>query len=105
MTPSISIIVPVLNEAAEIVAALAALQAPRAGGAELIVVDGGSGDATVALATPLADRVVAAPRGRASQMNAVSESHARGPRWRRATSATVLAPWRTEATSASPTVP
>ncbi len=70
MAPSISIIVPVLDEAAEIVVALTALQAPRAGGAELIVVDGGSGDATVALATPLADRVVAAPRGRASQMNA-----------------------------------
>jgi len=34
------------------------------------VVDGGSGDATVALATPLADRVVHAPRGRARQMNA-----------------------------------
>jgi rSAM/selenodomain-associated transferase 2 len=70
MTPSISIIVPALDEAADIVAALTALQALRAGGAELIVVDGGSGDATVALATPLADRVVAAPRGRASQMNA-----------------------------------
>jgi len=34
------------------------------------VVDGGSGDDTVARATPLADRVMAAPRGRASQMNA-----------------------------------
>jgi rSAM/selenodomain-associated transferase 2 len=68
--PSISIVVPVLNEAAEIVAALSALQALRAGGAELIVADGGSNDATVALATPLADRVIATPRGRASQMNA-----------------------------------
>jgi len=67
---SISIVVPVLNEAAEIVVALSALQTLRTGGAELIVADGGSNDATVALATPLADRVIAAPRGRASQMNA-----------------------------------
>jgi len=34
------------------------------------VADGGSTDGTAALAAPLADRVVAAPRGRASQMNA-----------------------------------
>jgi rSAM/selenodomain-associated transferase 2 len=33
-------------------------------------VDGGSADATAALAAPLADHVLAAPRGRASQMNA-----------------------------------
>jgi rSAM/selenodomain-associated transferase 2 len=68
--PLISIIVPVLDEAADIVAALTALQPSRAAGAEVIVSDGGSVDATVALATPLADRVVQAPRGRASQMNA-----------------------------------
>jgi rSAM/selenodomain-associated transferase 2 len=36
----------------------------------VIVVDGGSGDATVRLAAPLCDRVIAAPRGRALQMNA-----------------------------------
>lgn len=68
--PMISIVVPVLDEAAGIVAALTTLQPLRAAGAEVIVVDGGSGDDTVALATPLADRVIAAPRGRASQMNA-----------------------------------
>jgi len=68
--PSISIIVPVLNEAAEIVAAFSALQPLRATGAEVIVSDGGSCDETMALAAPLADRVIAARRGRASQMNA-----------------------------------
>ena len=50
-----SIIVPALNEARTIVATLAPLQALRAGH-ELIVVDGGSTDATTALAAPLADR-------------------------------------------------
>jgi rSAM/selenodomain-associated transferase 2 len=34
------------------------------------VADGGSSDGTAALAAPLADRVIAAPRGRALQMNA-----------------------------------
>ena len=34
------------------------------------MVDGGSSDGTAALARPLADRVIAAPRGRAVQMNA-----------------------------------
>ncbi len=36
----------------------------------MIVVDGGSTDDTLRLAQPLADRVLAAPRGRAVQMNA-----------------------------------
>lgn len=68
--PQISIIVPVLNEAAVIRATLTALQPLRTAGHELIVVDGGSTDGTAALAGPLADRVVTAPRGRARQMNA-----------------------------------
>jgi rSAM/selenodomain-associated transferase 2 len=66
----ISIIVPVLDEAGGIARTLAALAPCRARGAELIVVDGGSRDATAALARPLCDRLVAAPRGRAAQMNA-----------------------------------
>jgi rSAM/selenodomain-associated transferase 2 len=68
----ISVIVPVLDEAPEIVAALGALRGLRARGHEVIVADGGSADGTPALAAPLADRVVAAPRGRASQMNAAA---------------------------------
>ena len=67
---AVSIVVPVLDEAAAIAAALSPLQAARAAGAEIVVVDGGSRDGTAALAAPLADRVLVAPRGRASQMNA-----------------------------------
>jgi rSAM/selenodomain-associated transferase 2/rSAM/selenodomain-associated transferase 1 len=66
----VSIIIPGLDEARAIVGTLAALQPSRAAGHEVIVVDGGSLDATVALATPHADRVCVAARGRALQMNA-----------------------------------
>lgn len=75
--PCWSIIVPVLDEAAGIVPALRRLAPQRAQGAELIVVDGGSSDATVALARPLADLVLQSARGRAPQMNAGAR-HARG---------------------------
>jgi rSAM/selenodomain-associated transferase 2 len=70
MSTKLSIIVPVLNEAPCIGAALHALQPLRARGHEVIVVDGGSSDATPALAAGAADRVISAPRGRAQQMNA-----------------------------------
>ena len=66
----ISIIVPVLNEAQVISESLAALAPLRERGHEVIVVDGGSSDKTTDLARRGADRVVSAPRGRASQMNA-----------------------------------
>ena len=66
----LSIIIPVLDEAAGIEAALVALAPLRADGAEIVVVDGGSRDDTLKLARPLADHVIAAPPGRASQMNA-----------------------------------
>jgi rSAM/selenodomain-associated transferase 2 len=70
---TLSIIIPVLNEAASIEAALTALLPHRTHGAELIVVDGGSRDDTAARARPLADRAVVAPCGRAAQMNAGAE--------------------------------
>lgn len=66
----LSVILPMLDEADAIVATLMPLQALRAAGHEVIVVDGGSTDASVALAGPLADRVVATAPGRARQMNA-----------------------------------
>jgi len=67
---SLSIIIPALNEAAHITATLENLQPLRRRGVEVIVADGGSADATVALAQNAADRVIAAERGRARQMNA-----------------------------------
>ena len=67
---TLSIIVPVLDEAPGIEACLRALSPMRARGTEVIVVDGGSVDDTAALSRPLADRVITSPRGRAKQMNA-----------------------------------
>ena len=64
---TISIVMPVLNEAAVIKAALA--QLPQ-GEFECIVVDGGSTDNTVALARQAGARVIQSERGRARQMNA-----------------------------------
>jgi rSAM/selenodomain-associated transferase 2 len=66
----LSIIIPTLNEAAGIVATLAPLQPLRAQGHEVIVVDGGSADGTLALAARLADQALTAASGRAIQMNA-----------------------------------
>jgi len=68
--PPLSIIIPALDEAAGIGAALARLQPLRGRGCEVIVVDGGSRDATVDLAIPACDRVAVSPPGRAAQMNA-----------------------------------
>ncbi len=73
----LSIVMPVLDEAAGITATLQALAPLRARGHELIVVDGGSSDGTPALAAGAADRVLTSPPGRARQMNA-GAAHARG---------------------------
>ncbi len=67
---SLSIIVPVLDEAPRIAATLAALAPLRERGCELIVVDGGSSDGTVAAAQAVCDRVLVSSRGRATQQNA-----------------------------------
>jgi rSAM/selenodomain-associated transferase 2/rSAM/selenodomain-associated transferase 1 len=66
----LTIVIPVRNEGGVIGATLALLQPLRARGHEVIVVDGGSDDATRAIALPLADQVLLAHRGRARQMNA-----------------------------------
>ena len=66
----LSIVVPVLDEAGVIGAALEALRPLRERGHEVIVSDGGSTDGTRERAAGDADRVLAAPRGRARQMNA-----------------------------------
>jgi rSAM/selenodomain-associated transferase 2 len=65
-TLSVSVIIPTLNEESCLERTLVLLrqQRPR----EIIVVDGGSSDATCRLATA-ADLVLQGPRGRAAQMN------------------------------------
>lgn len=72
---AVSIVVPVLNEAAVVADALRALRA-NFDDCELVVVDGGSSDDTVARAQPWA-RVVAGQRGRGRQMN-LGARHAAG---------------------------
>ena len=74
--PLCSIVIPVLNEAGSIVPLLQQLQAWRTL-AEIIVVDGGSQDASAALASDYCDLVLHSKRGRASQMNAGAQ-RARG---------------------------
>lgn len=69
----ISIIVPVLNEAETITATLQHLQKCRQQGHEVIVVDGGSEDDTIARANALVDKVLVSRCGRALQMNAGAE--------------------------------
>jgi len=65
----ISVIVPVYNEANNILACLNSLQDLRAHGHQIIVIDGGSQDGSKELAAPLSDLVVDSPKGRALQMN------------------------------------
>ncbi|KAB0667270.1 glycosyltransferase [Oryzomonas japonica] len=75
-TPELSIIVPVLNEAAHLAPLFATLTAQQGIRFELILCDGGSGDGTpqraaqLARQVPFATEVVPAPRGRGRQMNA-----------------------------------
>jgi rSAM/selenodomain-associated transferase 2 len=66
----LAVIIPTLNEAMTIDAALARLAPLRTRGVRVIVADGGSTDDTVRRALGDADAVVPAPRGRARQMNA-----------------------------------
>ena len=64
----VSIVIPVLNEARLMHTTAASLNHLR-GQFEVIVVDGGSTDETVALAESCGLPVIVAPRGRATQMN------------------------------------
>lgn len=66
--PVVSIIIPALNESEIIVSKLQSLQHFRSQ-CELIVVDGGSQDGSVDLASSWVDKVVESPAGRAKQMN------------------------------------
>ncbi len=70
MAPPVSVIIPALNEEADIGACLASLSPLRAAGGEIIVADGGSTDATGSVAGAHGAVMLTATRGRASQMNA-----------------------------------
>ncbi len=68
----LSVIIPTLDAAASLPAVLDALAEGRSAGlvGEVLVVDGGSGDATTALAAERGARVLPAQRGRGAQMAA-----------------------------------
>ncbi len=61
-------IIPTLNAADTLPSALAALEGARVG--EILVVDGGSDDATRAVAAAAGAKVLTAPRGRGTQLAA-----------------------------------
>jgi rSAM/selenodomain-associated transferase 2 len=70
-TPTrISVVVPTLNEREQLPRLLQDLAALRREGLELILVDGGSSDATPAVAAGRVDQVIVTAPGRAAQMNA-----------------------------------
>ena len=66
---TISIIIPTLNEAKVLPFMLESLQAIRKHNVELIIVDGGSDDDTLAIAGQFADIVISSKAGRARQLN------------------------------------
>ncbi len=70
----LSVIIPALNEQGGMSELLKDLSSLRSAGHELILVDGGSHDATPAIAEPMVDQVLRAPRGRALQMNAGAQN-------------------------------
>ncbi len=70
MTPLLSVVIPVRNEAQALPFLLDDLSALGAAGAELIVVDGGSTDGTCEVAHGRVDQLLKTGPGRAVQMNA-----------------------------------
>ncbi|NNE37283.1 MAG: glycosyltransferase family 2 protein [Gammaproteobacteria bacterium] len=69
MTMKFSIIIPALNEADTIQQTLSSLQYLRQSGHEIILVDGGSKDATNFISRPLVNNIIISETGRAKQMN------------------------------------
>jgi rSAM/selenodomain-associated transferase 2 len=67
---SLTVIIPTLDAAASLPATLAALAEARPMLREVIVADGGSRDATAAIAEAAGARVLTAPRGRGAQLAA-----------------------------------
>lgn len=73
----LSVIIPTLNEADNLPATLAAVRLALGPGDEIIVADGGSDDATRAIAEGEGACAIVSPRGRGTQMNAGAD-RARG---------------------------
>ncbi len=74
LPPTISVIIPVINEESGIRETLQSLSPQRDNDrVEVIVVDGGSQDATIERSRPYA-RILSAPKGRARQMNIGAEA-------------------------------
>lgn len=69
-TISLSIIVPVLNEARQLPSFLQHLMLWKSKGCEVLLVDGGSTDDTVSMVREMGLSIMAAKCGRANQMNA-----------------------------------
>jgi rSAM/selenodomain-associated transferase 2 len=70
MTFDISIIIPTLNEEQVLGKTLCRLQnAKNSANCELIIVDGGSSDATLSIAQKAGCKTISSPRGRGRQMN------------------------------------
>ena len=65
MRPSVSVVIPTLDEEQRLPAAIRSVRAD----ADVIVVDGGSGDATREVAAREGARVLEAPRGRGRQLD------------------------------------
>lgn len=68
VSPPVSVVVPTLDSARTIRACLESLRA-QSGACEVVVVDGGSTDSTVAIARELADVVLVVPPSRTGQRN------------------------------------
>lgn len=69
----VSIIIPTLNEATSLERTLRQLSILNPAAWEVLVVDGGSEDETIAIAQTLSTRVLTASRGRSRQMNRGAE--------------------------------
>jgi rSAM/selenodomain-associated transferase 2 len=65
----VSVIIPTRNEADPLPLLLDDLEAVRRAGHEVLLVDGGSDDATVRIAKGRVDRILQSPQGRSRQMN------------------------------------
>lgn len=96
--PGLSVVIPALNAADSLPATLAAVGPV----ADLLVVDGGSTDATAAVAAAAGAQTIHAPRGRGPQL-AAGVAAAQGPWLLLLHADTCLAPgWRTAARAATP---